>query len=172
VRIYNYVLDANEIWELSYISPADFDKDELVNFIDYAMLANAWLSSSGQPDYNDIFDLEDDGTIDYDDLSLFCDDWLWEAGWNQTMESMMMGLCMEGGMGRSMIESVSLTEGLSQTVSAKQQPVNVEPLDIEEVMKWLAEVWLDPEVQEAISEADWLKFIESITETLKKESQN
>jgi len=165
MRIYNYVLDANEIWDLSYISPADFDKDEFVNFIDYAMFANAWQSSTGQPDYNDIFDLEDDDVIDYADLALFCKDWLWQAGWNQTMEAMMMG--MAGGMGQDMTESTSLTEELPQSVSAKQQPIDVEPLDIEEILNWLAEVWLDPEVQEAISEADWLKFTESLKSELK-----
>ena len=69
-----------------YWSPADFDKDEIVNFIDYAMFANAWQSSSGQPDYNDIFDLEDDNIIDYADLAIFCSDWLWQAAWTQPTE--------------------------------------------------------------------------------------
>jgi len=150
-----------------YWSPADFDKDEIVNFIDYAMLAGAWQSSSGQPDYNDTFDLEDDDTIDYDDLALFCDDWLWESCWNRTMESIMMGRGMGGGMSQSMIESASLTEAVYSPVEVEQQqPEQITQLDIEEMLKWLAEVWLDPEVQEAIDEADWLKFIESLKSDL------
>jgi hypothetical protein len=79
---------------------------------------------------------------------------------------MMMGMGMDGGMGQSMIESASLTDGLSQSVSAKQQPVQLELLDIEEIMNWLAEVWLDPEIQEHISEADWLEFIETLKSEL------
>jgi len=142
-----------------YWSTVDFDKDEFVNFIDYAMLANAWQSSSGQPDYNDIFDLEDNNTIDYDDLALFCDDWLWVASWNQTMEAMMMGM----GMG----QSVSFTEGVYTSPPVEQkQPEQITQLDIEELLNWLAEVWLDPEVQEQISEAEWLKFIESLKSDL------
>jgi len=159
VRIYNYVLDADEIWELSYISPADFDKDEFVNFIDYAMFANAWQSSTGQPYYNDIFDLADNNSIDYNDLALFCKDWLWVASWTQSMESMMMGL----GMG----QSVSFTEGVYTSPPVEQkQSEQINQLDIEEMLKWLAEVWLDPEVQEAIDEAEWLKFIESLKSEL------
>jgi len=146
-----------------YWSPADFNKDEIVNFIDYAMLANAWQSSSGQPDYNDIFDLADNNSIDYNDLALFCDDWLWEAGWNRTMESMMMGL----GMNQSMSESASLTEVVYSPAEVEQkQSEQINQLDIEEMLKWLAEVWLDPEVQETIDEADWLKFIESLKSDL------
>ena len=34
------------------------------------------------------------------------------------------------------------------------------------VANMLAEVWLDPEIQEHISEAEWLKFIESLKSEL------
>ncbi len=66
-----------------YWSLADFDKDEIINFIDYATFARSWQSSSGEPDYNDVFDLEDDDIIDYADLAIFCGDWLWQAAWTQ-----------------------------------------------------------------------------------------
>jgi len=57
---------------------ADFNRDEKVNFLDYAELATAWMSSLGQPDFNDIYDLYDDDIIDMLDLKIFTDDWLWQ----------------------------------------------------------------------------------------------
>jgi len=66
-----------------------------------------------------------------------------------------------------MIESASLTETVySPAEVEQQQPVQAEPLDIEEILNWLEEIWLDPEVQEAIDEAEWLKFIESLKSDL------
>jgi beta-galactosidase len=59
---------------------ADFDGDYVVNFLDYAGLAAAWMSSLGEPDFNDIYDLADNNTIDGNDLRLFSEDWLWGAG--------------------------------------------------------------------------------------------
>jgi parallel beta-helix repeat protein len=54
---------------------ADFDRNEIVNFFDYAIWAPAWQTT----DPNKSLDLDND--VDIDDLSQFCDDWLWEAPW-------------------------------------------------------------------------------------------
>ncbi|GAH89780.1 unnamed protein product, partial [marine sediment metagenome] len=63
-----------------YWSPADFDNSENVDFFDYAMFADNWRTTPNDAnDYNDIFDLADNNSIDYNDLGLFCQDWLWEA---------------------------------------------------------------------------------------------
>lgn len=35
-------------------------------------------------------------------------------------------------------------------------------LDVEKLLDWLAEIWLDPEVRQEIAEPDWLRFYESI----------
>lgn len=79
-----------------YWSPADFDEDGTVNFIDYAILAAAWQSEPNDGNYDEDCDLEDNNSIDYNDLALFCEDWLWQAGWEEEMQWMMMG---GGGMG-------------------------------------------------------------------------
>ena len=47
-----------------------------MNFLDYSLLADAWMKSSGDPDYNDICDLFDDDIINMADLAIFCDEWL------------------------------------------------------------------------------------------------
>jgi len=59
---------------------SDFNGDKAVNFLDYAELATAWGTSLGQPDFDDIYDLYDDDTIDMADVGIFSGDWLWELG--------------------------------------------------------------------------------------------
>jgi len=55
----------------------DFNNDVVINFADFGGLADAWQSSSGEPDFNDIYDVNDNDTIDIIDLGMFCSDWLW-----------------------------------------------------------------------------------------------
>jgi hypothetical protein len=62
------------------LSVADFDGDGAVNFTDYSELAGAWERSSGEPGFDDIYDLYDDDVINILDLSIFSDDWLWSGG--------------------------------------------------------------------------------------------
>jgi hypothetical protein len=49
---------------------ADFNGDRRVNFLDYAELADAWLTET--PAYS----LDDDNDVDVYDLAIFCKDWL------------------------------------------------------------------------------------------------
>lgn len=53
----------------------DFNNDGAVDFLDYAILLNAWMTSEGQTGWNPLCDLSDDGTIDYEDLALFVSGW-------------------------------------------------------------------------------------------------
>jgi len=52
------------------------------------------------------------------------------------------------------------------TISGMRKNLERKEVNIKKILKWLEEVWLDPEVQEAIDEADWLKFIESLKSDL------
>jgi hypothetical protein len=150
----------------------DIGADEyywIVNFFDYAEFANAWRSTLGESNYNDIFDLEDDGFIDYADLAIFCEDWLSQAGWARTLTC---------GVGRGMIQSMgwsmsqTMTAGFApaesslQSILAEQQIEKVEPFKIEQLIKWLEELWLDEETQKVIDKDAWLKLIESLKEEL------
>jgi len=75
-----------------YWSKADYNKDEIVNFIDFAILAKVWMTQDPN------ISLDADGDVDIADLKLFCNDWLWEAAWgdNQWMK-------MAGGSGQDNI---------------------------------------------------------------------
>jgi parallel beta-helix repeat protein len=60
-----------------YWLKADFDRNEIVNFIDYAIWAPAWQAV----DQNKSLDM--DSIVDINDLVLFCDYWLWEGPWSE-----------------------------------------------------------------------------------------
>jgi len=134
-----------------YWSRADYNRDELVNFIDYAYFANAWLSEDAN------ISLDDDNDVDCNDLALFCEDWLWEAAWKEPFTP-----CYGRSMG-----TLGGTKGSYSSEPAKNiqaQPVpEPQQVNIEEMAKWLEELWLtDESVREQIPEDKWLKFIESV----------
>ena len=56
----------------------DFDDDGDVDFEDFAVLAAAWLSQPGQPNWNADCNIStpSDNIIDEKDLMVFCDNWL------------------------------------------------------------------------------------------------
>jgi subtilisin family serine protease len=149
-------------------SPADFDRNEIVNFLDYAVLASAWLTSSGQLDYNSICDISipRNNIIDANDLARLCDNWLWQPPWNQS--EMMMGAGYAHGAGFT--ESLSITsppEQLQIELQSDLEPLQPEPQphlteeDIQDLVDWLEQLWLtDEEVRNTSTEAEWQEFIE------------
>jgi parallel beta-helix repeat protein len=57
-------------------SKADYNKDNIVDFSDFAVLANAWLTENAS------VSLDIDSDVDIDDLAKFCEDWLWTLNWD------------------------------------------------------------------------------------------
>ena len=144
-----------------YWSPADFNGDEIVNFIDYARFANAWQSQPGDSNWdpNCNIGIPDNNHIDYNDLAVFCEDWLWQAGWDKPAGFMMMGR----SAGETETAAFTASEISLQSISAEQQQIEkIEPLKIEQLIKWLEDVWLEEETQKLIDEDLWLKFVESL----------
>jgi len=145
-----------------YWSPADFDGDEIVNFFDYAVFASAWRTTPGEPNYNENYDLADNNSIDYNDLRLFCKDWLWEPAWKKSYAS-GFGRGM-GGMGLQLLEETAAFYALEPTTAAKSQPQEIEPVDLEEILEWLDELWLGGDLKEALTEDEYLEFRKAILE--------
>ncbi len=147
-----------------YWNPPDFSVDGIVNFIDYAMFTTAWLSNDSE------YSLDEDNDVDYDDLALFCEDWMTVAVWYQPMEFMTMGDGLGGGMGRGVFLtgfgekfSTGYTGEVYQPEPVEEeQPEPITQQEIEDTLKWLDEVWLYPEVRESTSEDDWLEFVELV----------
>jgi hypothetical protein len=55
---------------------ADFNFDHIVNFLDFAELANSWLSNSGDAGWDSTYDLDESDTIDIYDLRILAERWL------------------------------------------------------------------------------------------------
>ncbi|MHC4283095.1 MAG: right-handed parallel beta-helix repeat-containing protein [Planctomycetota bacterium] len=143
-----------------YWSPADFDSDGFVNFFDYAFFASAWLTTPNDVNYyDDIYDLVDNNYIDSNDLARFCEDWLWQTAWAKAFPF---------SYGRGMGKSMGMGEGFFPSIEAKQARPQLTATDIEQMIKWLAELWLtDDQVRKMITEKEWLKFIESVKQVTK-----
>jgi len=147
-----------------YCSPADLYYDQIVNFLDFAIFASAWQTTSGDPNYKEDCDLADNNSIDYNDLDLFCADWLWQPAWTESYQS---GFGRSMGAGSGLIESLASPAPDQKSQTTAEQP-HLEQPDIEELLKWLDEFWLaDEQLRKAIPEDEWLKFIEFIKSELK-----
>jgi hypothetical protein len=180
-RIFNGDDDDNEIVDMGadefYWSPADLDRNEIVNFIDYAILASAWLTNDPN------ISLDDDNDIDMNDLARFCDDWLWESAWNQSDPLKMM---MGAGYGRGaafaellytiappqqpQIELQSEPEPPPQVQSEPEpesqpepQPqIQCEPRTTQELIEWLEGVLEDEQIEQSPTGDNIRKMIESL----------
>jgi hypothetical protein len=154
-----------------YWSPADFNSDGLVNFFDYALIANVWLTTPTYQYYNDVYDLIDNDCIDSNDLARFCEDWLWQTAWAKTFPFAYYQ-AMGRGMDKSMAESLGFTQDLFTSVSAGQNQPELTAADIEEIIKWLYDLWLtEDQLRKMITADDWLKFIDQVIELAKQEIQ-
>jgi parallel beta-helix repeat protein len=160
---------------------ADFNGDGIVNFFDYDILALAWGRSSSDPNYNDVPDLNDNDSIDNNDLRLFCADWLWTAGWTKSAEEMMR--CGMGAMSMGLTEELYALESpedqltpaaqtSSQTEPQQTPPPELDDAQIEELIQWLEEILEDELTREQIGEWDWDNFVDGINyiiESLREE---
>jgi hypothetical protein len=61
----------------SHVRTRDFSNNTIVDFHDYAILASHWLETNcNASDWCEGADLDTDGSVDVDDLMLFCEFWL------------------------------------------------------------------------------------------------
>jgi hypothetical protein len=80
---------------------------------------------------------------------------------------------MGRSMGKSMGEDPGLTQELLPPASVKKEKPELTAADIEEIIKWLEELWLtDDEVRKVINEDEWLEFMETVIQALKEEIQH
>jgi parallel beta-helix repeat protein len=151
-----------------YWSPADFNENGDVNFIDFAILAAAWKSIYGNTNYNEECDLEDDNVIDFKDIRLFCEDWLWDK---DTAQGYMMGMggggdSGFGGEGMEFSQETFGLEGTETSFEADPQPSpEMDPNVIEEMLKWLDEMWNSGVFKEVMTEEEYLEFRKLVIES-------
>ncbi len=63
--------------DYDYLPGSDFNRDAMVNLLDYAKLAYAWMTDSSESGFDELYDLDSNDVINADDLSIFTGDWLW-----------------------------------------------------------------------------------------------
>ena len=148
-----------------YWPKCDYDRSEIVNFVDFTFFANAWQTT------NTTIDLDDDNFVDINDLILFCRDWLWVAPWSARYEQMMMA----GGDGEGMVMLAESTVpavplpalSYSSTATTEAEPLSTER--IKELIDWTERLLeTDDELKELVGEAE----IQKILDSLKAELEN
>jgi hypothetical protein len=74
----NSVISFHHVPTRDFYQPTvpDPNVDPIVNFADYAVLADWWQQNCGSPGGCDGADLDDSNDVDIEDLRLFCDYWL------------------------------------------------------------------------------------------------
>ena len=141
-----------------YRSPVDLfpnpNPDGVVNFLDYAVFA-------------------DIDVISFEDLAVFCEDWLWTAGW--LLDDFDRGI---GGEGASFAE-VSCPdggEGMMMSMPMQQESFSAEQLDmsllsvptvetvfdINEILDWLDDLWFGGDLAGSMTEKEYQEFRETI----------
>jgi hypothetical protein len=172
-RIFNGRVDmgADEFDE-SCRPRTDFNHDDIVNFIDFAMFATSWATAEGEQDYNDLYDLEDDNVIDIHDLAQFCDNWLWIAPWSPLYES--LGIQSEGDMSMAAESSAEQLEFAEETSAEVVTDEQIESIDqpmsdeqIQSLIDWTQQLWQsDPNIRAMVNQADYERILESLKEQL------
>jgi len=162
-----------------YWPKADYDVNEIVNFVDFAFLAGLW------EDINALdISLDDDNDVDIDDLAIFCDDWLWIAPWSDLYasyfeESEDMGMYMMFGysadlsgivpaMSESPVSAEEMTvEGTSDEQPIEEYELTVSREQMEELITWTEQLWQsDPNIQALIPYDDFQRFLDKLKEQL------
>jgi parallel beta-helix repeat protein len=123
---------------------------------DLQVLSANWKKKAGDPTLNPCadFDHKDEGTLKYRvfsrDLQILSTYW-------KRPDPDMPGQCLECLQGESLLGG-----GSEFGTPAKET-------DTEQLLDWLAEIWLDPEVREGIGAENWLKLYESLEKDLENQ---
>ncbi|MFA5784645.1 MAG: right-handed parallel beta-helix repeat-containing protein [Phycisphaerae bacterium] len=67
------------------VQSSDFNLDCDVDFVDFAGLAEAWLSDTEDPGWDDKYDVDLSGAVDINDIEIFADRWLTQRYENGTI---------------------------------------------------------------------------------------
>jgi len=170
-----------------YWPKADYDKNWIVNFLDYSRFAEKWLTT------DPCISLDAYSDVDIYDLGLFCVDWLWQAPWGDNFSFLGMGGDGFGGetfASESLFTSdegpatgdelmipdvVASLEAMPDSLYARvekfytvasAQPVYLSPQQraaiIADMLTWLDETWLTGGLYEQITYDQYIAFRASL----------
>jgi len=140
-------------WNCDTQCHGDSDCDGNVNSTDFFALKDSWMQDYGDPNYNPCADFNRDGSVNTADFFILKDHWMEEPNPN----------CPCCGEDPNCTWPPDQGEGGRGGGEQKSKSQSYTDADIEEIIKWLEELWLtNEEVRKMISEDEWLKFIESV----------
>jgi uncharacterized repeat protein (TIGR01451 family) len=138
--------------EFSICDLADYNHDRIVNFLDYYIFANAWLTTNPQ------VSLDGDNDVYYKDLKLFCVDcWLWQMQMGNILTDEDM---MAQGEGEQMLAAPS-----------QQQARTVPMIDAEAAVNLLDEFWYSGKLDDKMTEPQYLNLRQKILDFMQQRQQ-
>ncbi len=160
-------IGADEVWE----NIADLNQDGIVDLLDFGIEANSWQTVSGASGWNPICDLHPiangDGDVDEDDLLVFYDNWLWQAGW-RSQDYVAQSQFAQSTQPTQLAASSKNASSESTLESADKIDVLDKALNIYTSLRLLDDIWKeDPTFQGAIEPDRWFKFRDSVEDSLK-----
>ena len=164
-------MGADEVWCTQVINEPDFNCDGFINFLEFAMLSEAWLTIDTDPASDERFDFHDDpnDVINILDLAIFAPEW-GEADWRKAGPSSLMATSASemtveestGGAGPYSAESSQSSQRQAGFLTLQQQPRQL--AENIALLEWL---WAyDEDINTTIDQDQWLDFISSVYDTL------
>ena len=166
-------------YDYEIANPMDFNGDGLVNNLEFAIFADAWLAHDpNDPGYSPDpeeyvrwskvrdYNFDKNGTsqyqIDLADFVIFVEDWAWRACWKDLEKGFSM-MEMGGGMQMMSMDSVS-----SETLTAPQPEPTIEEQikQTEDALDFFDEVLKDEEVKQTIDLDNLQKVIDDLEDQL------
>ncbi|MCK5269295.1 MAG: right-handed parallel beta-helix repeat-containing protein [Sedimentisphaerales bacterium] len=165
-------MGADEYKDCSYISPADFNEDEIVNLLDFCDFSAHWLYASNDQGWDDLYDLDEDGTIiDIADFALFAEDWLWMSCARMVSLPMDLGKSMSMGMPDGQ-KSAGRSVSTDKKVASPPPELTIKELieQLKDIIVFLDEIWQThrEELIKEISEKEWFELMDMLNKELDK----
>ena len=164
VGFYDYRIswdDPNYFLSFSHIPTRDLNFNEVVNFVDFAIFAaQRDATDCNDPNWCDGADLDREGNVDYNDLGLFVEYWLWPGSQTQTT-TMGQGSEMDSSLEQPYMQQTQQPQSATQEIYPSQ---TTQEIDVNEIVKFLEDIWLEENeiISQMYSEAEWKEFIESV----------
>ncbi|MHC4271119.1 MAG: hypothetical protein ACYST2_02255, partial [Planctomycetota bacterium] len=148
--------------ELSNVPTRNLNEDpnQYVNFSDFSIFASKWGNTGCiDPNWCEGVDLDRNNSVDYNDLALFVEYWLWNVTYLDAEEAVLLSnpplLLQETSAGT---EQALLME----TTTSSGPDLGMTPEELREYLKGL---WnSDADVRKKFSRVEWKEFVESCVE--------
>ncbi|MHC4423810.1 MAG: hypothetical protein ACYSWR_03965 [Planctomycetota bacterium] len=145
VGFYDYDIswgEPNYYITFSHVPTRDLNFDEVVNFGDFVIFSSQWYATNcNDPNWCDGTDLERDGDVDYNDLGLFAEYWLWPTSGYGTNEPNEPNYPEDPNIVHRIVDAnglseitIDVDESITLYVDMETNDVNIYGFDVEVVI--------------------------------------